>query len=207
MIWKSRLSSVKPTPAVTFKSVVGERRTAAPICSVAVVWSVPGSSAPSRENSSVSCWLKLKVSEVSGLTASTVPKLNPNSLPGLTRPIDLSNRLVEALRCLDLVLQRDPYAPNNVCEVRGQTLSFLKRHEEAIAALRNMRAEYFWTHMFLAASFAQSGQSADARRELNSFLMAKPKASLDSVSQTLDYADDTMRDYLLEGLCKAGLPK
>jgi len=117
------------------------------------------------------------------------------------------NRLEEALRCLDLVLQRDPYAPNYVCEVRGQTLYFLKRHEEAIAALRNMRAEYFWTHMFLAASFAQTGQSADARRELGSFLMAKPKASLDSVSHTLGYVDKAMRDHLLGGLRKAGLPE
>jgi adenylate cyclase len=134
--------------------------------------------------------------------------LNPNDI---NVAIDRANwlmyvsRLDEALRCLDLVLQRDPYAPNYVCEVRGQTLYFLKRHEEAIAALRNMRAEHFWTHMFLAASFAQSGQSVDARREISSFLMAKPQASLDSVSRTLGYADKMQRDYLLDGLRKAGL--
>ena len=50
-------------------------------------------------------------------------------------------------------------------------------------------------------------QSVDARRELGSFLKAKPKASLDAVSQKLGYADKGLRDYLLEGLRKAGLPE
>src|SRR4029077_8755713 len=115
------------------------------------------------------------------------------------------NRLDGALRCVDLALQRDPYPPTWIWEVRGQILYFLKRYDEAIAAFRNMRAEHFWTPMFLAAAFAQSGQLADARRELASFLKAKPKASLGSVSQRLVYADKALRDHLLEGLRKAGL--
>jgi TolB-like protein/class 3 adenylate cyclase len=117
------------------------------------------------------------------------------------------NRLDEALHDLDLVLQRDPYTPSYIWEVRGQTLYFLRRHEEAIAAFRNMYAEHFWTPMFRAAAFAQSGQSTDARRELAGFLKAKPKASLDSVSRRLGYADKGLRDHLLDGLRKAGLPK
>lgn len=135
--------------------------------------------------------------------------LNPNDV---NTAIDRANwlmyvnRLDEALLCLDLVSERDPYAPSYLYEVRGQTLYFLRRHEEAIAALRNMRAEFFWTHMFLAASFAQLDQSAEARRELSSLLSAKPNASIESLSRTLGYAD-ALRDYLLDGLRKAGLPE
>jgi hypothetical protein len=47
--------------------------------------------------------------------------------------------------------------------------------------------------------FAQLGQSVDASRSLASFLKAKPNASLDSVSKWLAYADQGMRDHLLEG--------
>jgi hypothetical protein len=61
--------------------------------------------------------------------------------------------------------------------------------------------------MFLAAAFAQSGEPADARRELVSFRKAKPRASLNSVSQKLGYADKGLCDYLLDGLRKAGLPE
>jgi len=117
------------------------------------------------------------------------------------------NRLDEALRHLDLVRQRDPYCPTYLWEVRGQTLYFMKRHEEAIAALRKMRGQHFWTPMFLAAAFAQSGEPADARRELVSFRKARPRASLNSVSQKLGYADKRSCDYLLDGLRKAGLPE
>jgi len=41
------------------------------------------------------------------------------------------------------MLERDPYPPAYIWEVRGQALYFSKRCEEAILALRNMRAEHF----------------------------------------------------------------
>ena len=104
------------------------------------------------------------------------------------------------------MLERDPYPPAYIWEVRGQALYFSKRCEEAILALRNMRAEHFWKPMFLVATFAQLGQSVDASRSLASFLKAKPNASLDSVSKWLAYADQGIRDHLLEGLREAGLP-
>ena len=116
------------------------------------------------------------------------------------------NRLDEALRCLDLVQQRDPYAPNYIWEVRGQTLYFMKRYNEAISALQNMRTEHFWQPMFMAAAMAQSGRLVDSRRELASLLRARPKETLGSVSRWLGHADKGMRDHLLEGLRKAGLP-
>jgi predicted Zn-dependent protease len=117
------------------------------------------------------------------------------------------NKLDEALRYLDLMLERDPYPPTYIWEVRGQILYFLRRYDEAIAALRNMRAEHFWKPMFLAAAYAQSGQSADARRAIASLLKAKPKESLNAVSQRWINADMGMRDNLLEGLRQAGLPE
>jgi TolB-like protein len=137
-------------------------------------------------------------------------RLSPNDV---SLAVDWANwlmyvgKLEEALRYLDLMLERDPYPPAYIWEVRGQALYFLKRYEEAISALRNMRAEHYWKPMFLAATFAQLGQSVDASSALASLRKAKPNASLDSISQRLAYADPAMRDHLLEGLRMAGLPE
>src|SRR4029077_14189426 len=104
--------------------------------------------------------------DLAGQNFDRAVALNPNDvIIAGDRAIWLMNvnRLVEALRCLDLALQRDPYPPIWIWEVRGETLYFLKRYNEAIAAFRNVRTKYFWTPMILAATFAQSGQLADAR--------------------------------------------
>ena len=117
------------------------------------------------------------------------------------------NRLDEALSCLDLAMQRDPYPTTWMWDARGQALYFLKRYSEALTAIRNMRAAHFWSPMFLVASLAQSGQMTDAHRARANFLKANPKASLSSVSKKLVYADKALCDHLLEGLRKAGLPE
>jgi TolB-like protein/Tfp pilus assembly protein PilF len=117
------------------------------------------------------------------------------------------NRLDEALSCLDLAMQRDPYPTTWMWDARGQALYFLKRYTEALAAIRNMRAAHFWSPMFLIASLAQSGQMTDAHLALANFLKTNPKASLSSVSKKLVYADKALCDHLLEGLRKAGLPE
>jgi len=118
-----------------------------------------------------------------------------------------SGRLDEALRYLDLLLERDPYPPTYIWEVRGQTLYFLKRHAEAIAALQKMHVDHFWMPMFLAAAHAQSDQLAPSRQALADFVKARPKATLGWVSRRIAYSDEQQRDYLLDGLRKAGLPE
>ena len=148
--------------------------------------------------------------DLAGQHFDRAASLNPNDV---NIAIDRANwlmyvgRLDEALHWLDLAEQRDPFAPNYVWEVRGQSLYFLKRHEEAIAAFRNMRAEHYWTPMFCAAAFAQAGQPSGARRELDRFLEARPGASLSLLSQSLGYASKGQCDHLLDGLRKAGLDR
>ena len=149
--------------------------------------------------------------DLAGQHFDRAASLNPNDV---YLAIDRANwlmyvgRLDDALAYLDSAQQRDPFAPTYIWEVRGQTLYFLKRHEDAIAAFRNMSAaEHYWTPMFLAAALAQSGQLPGAQRELVRFLDAKPSASLSSVSQLLGYATKSLSDHLLDGLRKAGLPE
>jgi adenylate cyclase len=85
-------------------------------------------------------------------------------------------RLEEALSSPDSTLQREPYPPTWIWDVRGYTLYHLKRYDEAIAAFRSVsvRPRPFWISGMLAASYAQVGQIDPARRELKSFLKARP---------------------------------
>jgi TolB-like protein/DNA-binding SARP family transcriptional activator/Flp pilus assembly protein TadD len=110
----------------------------------------------------------------------------------------------EALHCLDLALQRDPYPPTWFWEVRGHIFYHLKRYDEAIAALRSVRADPFWIHVFLAAAYAQAGQLENARREVARLLEDKPDASL---RERNFYANEDMWAHLLDGLRKAGVPE
>jgi TolB-like protein len=116
-------------------------------------------------------------------------------------------RLEDAISSIDAAMQRDPYPPTWLWEVRGQTLYFLKRYDEAIIAFRNVRAEHVWMSMFLAASYALAGNAENARSELASFLKNNPEKTVGFVSSRLNYADQVLRDHLLEGLRKAGLPE
>jgi TolB-like protein/Tfp pilus assembly protein PilF len=116
-------------------------------------------------------------------------------------------RLEEGLQILDLALQRDPYPPSWARDVRGLILYHLRRYDEAITTLRGMHSRHFWGSARLAASYAQTGQLADAREELRQCVRARPDASLARIALEIGYADQTLRHHLLDGLRKAGLPE
>src|SRR5262249_1083800 len=111
------------------------------------------------------------------------------------------------LQALDLALQRDPYPPSWTWTVRGLILYHLERYEAAITALRSMHSRHFWESARLAASYAQIGRLAEAREELAHCLRERPDASLASVGHGIGYADQRLREHLLDGLRKAGLPE
>jgi TolB-like protein/DNA-binding SARP family transcriptional activator len=137
-------------------------------------------------------------------------ELNPSDTflaAGRANWLMLVGRLDEALSSLDSVLQRDPYPPTWIWDVRGYVLYHLKRYDEAIAAFQSVRAQHFWTSGMLAAACAQAGQIDNAHRQLKNFLKARPGASIGTVADKIAYADQGMRDHWLDGLRKAGLPE
>jgi adenylate cyclase len=114
-------------------------------------------------------------------------------------------RFEEALICLDVAQRRDPYPLNWVWETRGQCLFCLKRFDDAMEAFRKVRPQYFWIPGLLAASHAHKGQMDDARRELANYRAAKPGITLSYVAQR--HMPQELRNLLLDGLRKAGLPE
>ncbi|MGH6907728.1 MAG: BTAD domain-containing putative transcriptional regulator, partial [Aestuariivirga sp.] len=114
-------------------------------------------------------------------------------------------RFDEALRYLDMAMQRDPFPPNWMWEIRGTVLLLSKRHEEAIGAFHKAPIENFFTHALLAAAYAWAGQMENARREL--FLARQGREdTLFSLMAGLPCSDDDHRNHILDGLRMAGLP-
>jgi adenylate cyclase len=114
-------------------------------------------------------------------------------------------RFEEGLSSLDLAQQRDPFPSNWISEVRGQILFCLKRFDEAIAAFRSVRPQYFWISGLLAAAYAHKGQMDDSHRELAVFRKAEPRETLGFIERVP--IPEEMRNLWLSGLRKAGPPE
>ena len=116
-----------------------------------------------------------------------------------------AGRPEEAIQLLDAAMQRDPYPPTWMWEVRGYVLYHLKRYEEAIAAALKGGSKPYWMPGLLAAAYAQLGQSEDARKAIATLLKLKPDCVLDTFATLVTHPH--IREHLLDGLRKAGLPE
>jgi TolB-like protein/DNA-binding SARP family transcriptional activator len=146
--------------------------------------------------------------ELAGTHLNRAVSLNPNdvSIVGdranwLTR----TGRAAEALQSLEETMRRDPFSPTWIWDFYFAALFQLKRYDEAIAALRNMSTLHPWHHAHLAAAYAHAGKLDEARRELATFLKAKPNATIALVAAAEPYAEPRLLEPLLDGLRKAGL--
>jgi tetratricopeptide (TPR) repeat protein len=148
--------------------------------------------------------------DLAGVHFNRAISLNPNDV---NIAADRANwlmyvgRLDEALRSLDLAMQRDPYAPTWIWEIRGHVLYHLKRYEEAIAAFRTMSTRTRWTPALLAAAYAQAGELDNARREIANLLESTPNFSLAFAGAGEVYGDKALLEHWLDGLRKAGAPE
>jgi TolB-like protein len=148
--------------------------------------------------------------DLAGMHLDRAVSLNPNDVYILADRANLlvrTGRPADALRDLEAGMQRDPFSPIWLWEVRCNALFHLKRYDEAIAALRNMSVFQFWHYAHFAAAYAHAGRPDDAQRELTTFRQARPDATIALVAAAEPYATSALLDHLLDGLRKAGLPE
>ena len=137
-------------------------------------------------------------------------QLNPNDV---NIAADRANWLAfvgrpeEAIRLLDTAMERDPFPPTWIWEVRGAALYNLRRYEDAIAAYLKQGPQPYWIHGLLAAAYAQLGQSENARKAIAAMLQFKPDCVLGTFKRLGMYVDPSVREHFLDGLRKAGLPE
>jgi TolB-like protein/tetratricopeptide (TPR) repeat protein len=137
-------------------------------------------------------------------------QLNPNDVNIATDRanwLNYKDRSEEAIRLLDAAMQRDPYPPAWIWEVRGSVLYQLKRYEEAIAAYLKAGPQPYWMPGLLAAAYAQLGQSENARKAVAAMLKIKPDCVLGTFARLAIHIDPRKREHILDGLRKAGVPE
>ena len=102
----------------------------------------------------------------------------------------------------------NPYHPDWYREALGEVLYMARDYAAAVESFNRMSHKAPWTHLYLAASYAQLGRIAEARDEVQAFRdAAKEGYSVqDYIAMDLPmYGDPSIKDHWLEGYLKAGL--
>lgn len=102
----------------------------------------------------------------------------------------------------------NPHHPYNYTLHLGQALYILGRYDEAVAALEKGIASNPASqrlHVWLAAAYAQAGDTGSAEWEVDQILTLDPQFSLKRIEGTFPFKDPADRERVLKGLRKAGL--
>lgn len=84
------------------------------------------------------------------------------------------------------------------------------RHEEAVNVcirLIQLKPNYIYPHLTLAASFAEMDKMEEARAEIKEVLRINPKYNIEIVPQSFPWKDQGELERLSDSLLKAGLPE
>jgi TolB-like protein/Tfp pilus assembly protein PilF len=85
----------------------------------------------------------------------------------------------------------------------------LDRQEEAIATAKEaikIDPDYIYNYHVLAVAHAELRQAEEARAAIENILRIEPKSSISTFDKSQPYRDEELRDRIIEGLRKAGLP-
>ena len=137
--------------------------------------------------------------------------LNPNDADGLASLGEIlcfSGRPKEAIEILKKAIRLNPIPPVWYYHGLGHAYFLTGHYEEAIAVLKRVLIRnpfFFPSHIYLAASYIETGQDDKARVEVAEILKMAPNFSLDESGQRLPYKNQTVLEHLGESLRKAGL--
>jgi tetratricopeptide (TPR) repeat protein len=139
--------------------------------------------------------------------------LNPNradSYAFLADTLTFIDRADEAIEAILTAMRLDPYYQLLFDMYLGRAYYFSKQYDKAAAQLRTciVRAPKFRPcYMFLAPTYAELGNQAEAQRIVETLLKIAPKFSISkSVRDHLPFVPSAMQFYI-GGLRKAGVPE
>ena len=102
----------------------------------------------------------------------------------------------------------NPNHPHIYKVIYGEILFNLHEYEAAIESFKHAlerNPEIQEARLWLAASYAQTGQIEEAQWQLEHIRHADTEISLDWIEQTSPLQDPTQRQHLFDALIKAGL--
>ena len=160
----------------------------------------------------VYCWTRqhsLAVAE--GRRAVELEPSNADAHFALAYYLNTAGDPQEAIKEARLSLRYNPvYALGAYYENLGIAFYLTEQFEAARTALEEgvgRHPGYDGLHQWLAATYAQLGQTEDARKQTREFLSLKPAVTLKKLAQRLPYKRKRDLDSLLDGLRKAGVPE
>ena len=135
---------------------------------------------------------------------------DPENYAGLANIYSFMGRTGEALALMRKAVELDPNYPPRYGMYLGRAYLFTRRPEAAVPHLRDAasRAPDYWpAHLFLAAAYGHLGRPDEAGVALAAARRYITLTSLRDADPADDYRAGPERDYYLEGLALAGLPR
>jgi adenylate cyclase len=138
--------------------------------------------------------------------------LNPNLIDyRYARALTYAGEHARAIEVLKATIRLDPFQPlNHSSGFMGQANYMLKRYGDAARLFREWASHLpnsQWPHLWLACTYAQSGQLEEARAEAAEVLRVNPGFTIESWKRLLVYKDPKDAEHRIDGARKAGLPE
>lgn len=138
--------------------------------------------------------------------------LDPQNAEGWARLghiVDFAGRPREGLPLIEKAMRLDPHFPFLYAFFLGHALQALERYEDALSAYRRAitrNPDFIGARQHAAASNAHLGRLDQAHAEAKETLRLSPRYSTQVHVRRLPYRDAAVRERLIEGLRRAGLP-
>jgi tetratricopeptide (TPR) repeat protein len=116
----------------------------------------------------------------------------------------------KAISLLKKAIRLNPIAPARYFNWLGVSYWLIGKSAEAFDAWKkslNKDPDFIWTHVRLAAYYITTANEKEAQNSVAEILRIDPAFSLDYVTSTLPYKNQSILENLVELLRKAGLPE
>jgi adenylate cyclase len=147
--------------------------------------------------------------DLAGLHLDRAIALNPNNINahlGRTQWLLWGGQAEQALVALEASIEREELAPSYYWEIRAEILYQLHRYRESLEAIARINRAHFWIKALAIAALAQTERLDEARRMLAALHTAQPNMTIARVMRANVYKDGPLREHLIDGLRKAGMP-
>jgi adenylate cyclase len=137
--------------------------------------------------------------------------LNPNFIDyRYARALTYAGKPGRAIEVLDATIRLDPFQRlNHSSAFMGQANYMLKRYEDAARLFQECASRQpnsQWSHLWLAATYAQLVQLDEARKEAAEVLRINPGFAIERYKRLMVHRDPKDLEHRLDGLRKVGLP-
>ena len=135
---------------------------------------------------------------------------DPENYAGLANIYSFMGRAADALALMRKAIELDPNYPPRYGMYLGRAYLFTRQPEAAVLHLRDAasRAPDYWpAHLYLAAAYGHLGRADEAAAALAAVRRQTRLASLRDADPADDYRAGPEKDYFLQGLALAGLPR